>query len=341
MEGMRCPDGDHHLEANWAPRTHPLLCRHLQHAPAQQHLQVRGGRGPASSTAGQAQGGAVCPSPAALPAAPTPFPALHTPSGASATWCWCTSGSRGWRGTPAASVSCWSACARCPVRMRSGRCVRCTCGEGCAPYCAAWALVHWGRARPGAHPGMLRNLCPPPRRPTAAARPPCSNISSSGALLPSSASEGALEPLPEPQRLEGETVKFHRCREGTWGRLQAAAAAALEASLQQAGQARGLRYVGGGQTRLTCPCPPRPPTPVCHPRVYLSSPDGVALVRELSFEVLPGRRCDIGAGAWWEGRRLGRAAAVQAVGCLWHVARGCRCCAGGTRRAEGSSTPGT
>lgn len=53
-------------------------------------------------------------------------------------------------------------------------------------------------------------------------------------LLPASSSAGALEPLPEPRRLEGDTVAFRR--------------------------------------------------------IYLSSPDGVALVRELSFEVLPGRR---------------------------------------------------
>lgn len=59
------------------------------------------------------------------------------------------------------------------------------------------------------------------------------NVSSSGVLLPTSSSGGALEPLPEPQRVEGETVKFNR--------------------------------------------------------VYLSSPDGVLLVKELSFEVLPGQ----------------------------------------------------
>lgn len=71
---------------------------------------------------------------------------------------------------------------------------------------------------------------------TAVARRPacCSNISSSGALLAASSSAGVLEPLPEPQRLEGDTVKFRR--------------------------------------------------------VYLSSPDGNLLVRELSFEVVPGRR---------------------------------------------------
>lgn len=45
---------------------------------------------------------------------------------------------------------------------------------------------------------------------------------------------GALEPPPEPRRLEGECVAFQR--------------------------------------------------------VYLSSPDGVSLVRELSFDVQPGRR---------------------------------------------------
>ncbi|KAL4450021.1 hypothetical protein ABPG77_010690 [Micractinium sp. CCAP 211/92] len=59
------------------------------------------------------------------------------------------------------------------------------------------------------------------------------NVSSSGLLLPVSVSSGALEPLPEPRRLEGETIKMNR--------------------------------------------------------VYLSSPDGVELVRELSFEVQPGR----------------------------------------------------
>lgn len=59
------------------------------------------------------------------------------------------------------------------------------------------------------------------------------NVSSSGLLLPASVSSGALEPLPEPRRLEGETIKFNR--------------------------------------------------------VYLASPDGVELVRELSFEVQPGR----------------------------------------------------
>ncbi|KAL4452337.1 hypothetical protein ABPG75_007999 [Micractinium tetrahymenae] len=60
------------------------------------------------------------------------------------------------------------------------------------------------------------------------------NVSSSGLLLPASVSSGALpEPLPEPRRLEGETIKFNR--------------------------------------------------------VYLASPDGAELVRELSFEVQPGR----------------------------------------------------
>ncbi|KDD75785.1 hypothetical protein H632_c500p0, partial [Helicosporidium sp. ATCC 50920] len=58
------------------------------------------------------------------------------------------------------------------------------------------------------------------------------NVSSSGTLLPRSAS-GSLAPLPEPLRVEGEAVAFNR--------------------------------------------------------VYLSSPDNVTLVRELSFQVLPGR----------------------------------------------------
>ncbi|PSC72069.1 ABC transporter D family [Micractinium conductrix] len=59
------------------------------------------------------------------------------------------------------------------------------------------------------------------------------NVSSSGVLLPTSASGDSLAPLPEPRRLEGEAIKFER--------------------------------------------------------VYLASPDGHELVRELSFEVLPGR----------------------------------------------------
>ncbi|PRW57208.1 ABC transporter D family [Chlorella sorokiniana] len=59
------------------------------------------------------------------------------------------------------------------------------------------------------------------------------NISSSGLLLPASSPGGTLEPLPDPRRLEGEVVRFHR--------------------------------------------------------VYLSSPDGVMLVREMSFDVQPGR----------------------------------------------------
>ncbi|KAI7844147.1 hypothetical protein COHA_002282 [Chlorella ohadii] len=61
------------------------------------------------------------------------------------------------------------------------------------------------------------------------------NISSSGLLLPTSPDGGPLEPLPEPRRLEGEVVRFHR--------------------------------------------------------VYLSSPDGVMLVKEMSFDVQPGRSC--------------------------------------------------
>lgn len=57
------------------------------------------------------------------------------------------------------------------------------------------------------------------------------NVSSSGSLLPTS-TDGSFLPLPEPTRVEGETVKFDR--------------------------------------------------------LYLSAPDGTTLVKELSFEVLPG-----------------------------------------------------
>jgi hypothetical protein len=75
---------------------------------------------------------------------------------------------------------------------------------------------------------------PPPTTTHTHTHSACSNISSSGLLLPASSPGGTLEPLPDPRRLEGEVVRFHR--------------------------------------------------------VYLSSPDGVMLVREMSFDVQPGRR---------------------------------------------------
>ena len=59
------------------------------------------------------------------------------------------------------------------------------------------------------------------------------NVSSVGQLVAVSSASG-LEPLPEPRRLEGETIGFRR--------------------------------------------------------IYLSSPDGTQLVRELTFDVQPGRR---------------------------------------------------
>jgi hypothetical protein len=37
------------------------------------------------------------------------------------------------------------------------------------------------------------------------------NVSSSGMLLPTSPSGGALGPLPEPTRREGDSFKFNRC----------------------------------------------------------------------------------------------------------------------------------
>jgi hypothetical protein len=107
------------------------------------------------------------------------------------------------------------------------------------------------------------------------------NISSSGALLPASASGGSLELPPEPQRLEGETVKVGGLR---WGYRPACRGVPAGAPCSCAASQCSC----AGQMLQGQP-PSVPRAPQFH-RVYLSSPDGGVLVRELSFEVQPGRR---------------------------------------------------
>lgn len=202
--------------------------------------------------------------------------------------------------------------------------------------CPGTAHVQW----PAACSGLIRRLHAPPPL------PPCSNVSSSGLLLPASVSSGALEPLPEPQRLEGETIKFNR--QGAlsghghsspsllpWLSIWPKSVPSRSALPALPGPAQPSR--GSRQPRDREACARRPLHASCcththHPhqtpppptrRVYLSSPDGVELVRELSFEVQPGRsvlimgpngsgksslfRCAVGSGSG----RLPRASAQR------------------------------
>lgn len=132
------------------------------------------------------------------------------------------------------SVSCWSASAACHPRTRRRRCASCTCGErsGLGQGRMAGAQMHVWSSRqivpvcciPGWYTDSLLAVLskrdassrrtiscvvPCPTRPTPTPHPR-SNISSSGLLLPASSPDGSLEPLPEPRRLEGELVRFHR-----------------------------------------------------------------------------------------------------------------------------------
>lgn len=77
-------------------------------------------------------------------------------------------------------------------------CLSSACSGGLERAPAQWVCLHL--ERPTDWPACCA-LAP---------TPPCSNVSSSGLLLPASVSSGALEPLPEPRRLEGETIKFNR-----------------------------------------------------------------------------------------------------------------------------------
>ena len=133
------------------------------------------------------------------------------------------------------------------------------------------------------------------------------NVSSSGMLLPHSASGGGLAPLPEPSRLEGDTVKFNRCVCGVCGVVWVRGKGGGGDACKGGTSGRRVRALcvhrppgslpprppHKRQAPLSLPPPPYPPphthTRVCVRRVYLSSPDGVTLVRELSFEVLAGQ----------------------------------------------------
>lgn len=152
----------------------------------------------------------------------SPSPPRPQPSGVSASWCWCTSVWPPWRAAPRASASCSSASAACPAPTRRAPCGSCTCGVctwgaagacagvgGCVGSSVARQCCLCCEAPLHGHPAPALPPHTPPHTPFSR-----SNVSSSGQLLPASSSAGALEPLPEPRRLEADVVRFHRGARG-------------------------------------------------------------------------------------------------------------------------------